>query len=160
MSRLAISVEGATEREFVSRVLRPHLMAFGWTQVVGVDMGGNVSLDKIAGVLPKLLGSFGHVSSLYDFYGFKSRDGMDVDELEATIADRVDPPRRERLTPYLQMHEFEALMFATPDHTHEWLGGPIASKDQMQADVAEKGPPEAVNDSPQTSPSHRIKTLL
>jgi hypothetical protein len=160
MSRLGISVEGATEREFVSRILRPHLTAFGWTQVVGVDLGGNISLDKIAGVLPKLLGSFSHVSTLYDFYGFKYRNGMSVDALEAAIADRVDPPRRVRLTPYLQLHEFEALLFATPDQTHEWLGGPMALRHEMQAVVAEKGSPEAVNDSPQTSPSHRIKALF
>jgi hypothetical protein len=83
MSRLGISVEGATEREFVSRILRPHLTAFGWTQVVGVDLGGNVSLDKIAGVLPRLLGSFDHVSTFYDYYGFKYRNGMSVEALEA-----------------------------------------------------------------------------
>jgi hypothetical protein len=160
MSRLGISVEGATEREFVSRILRPHLTAFGWTQVVGVDLGGNVSLDKIAGVLPRLLGSFNHVSTFYDYYGFKYRNGMSVEALEAAMANRLDASRRARLTPYLQLHEFEALLFATPSHTHEWLGGPMELRQEMQAIVAEKGSPEAVNDSPQTSPSHRIKAMF
>lgn len=44
MTRLAISVEGATEREFVSRILAPHLRQAGWVDVKPVDIGGNVSL--------------------------------------------------------------------------------------------------------------------
>jgi hypothetical protein len=55
MTRLGISVEGATEREFVSRVLRPHLALFQ-VAVTAVDLRGNVSLDKIRGALPALLG--------------------------------------------------------------------------------------------------------
>lgn len=160
MTRLGISVEGATEREFVNRVLRPHLLGFGWVQVVGVDLGGNVSLDKIAAELPRLLGGFDHVSTLYDFYGFKNRDGMTVQTLEAAVAQRFNAARQARLTPYVQMYEFEALLFAAPEQTHATLGGPVAQLQALQLAVAEAGSPEAVNDSPQTSPSHRLKALF
>ena len=83
--RLAISVEGATEREFVSRVLKPHLEPL-LLDVRAVDIRGNVSLDKVRGELPALLGSFDFVSTLYDFYGFKRRDGRNVAELEQAEA--------------------------------------------------------------------------
>lgn len=160
MTRLGISVEGATEREFVNRVLRPHLVGFGWTHVVGVDLGGNVSLDKIAAELPRLLGGFDHVSTLYDFYGFKNRDGRTVEALETAVAQRFNAARQARLTPYVQMYEFEALLFAAPEQTLATLGGPAARLQDLQLAVAEAGSPETVNDSPQTSPSHRLKTLF
>ncbi len=161
MTRLGISVEGATEREFVNKVLRPHLLPLGWADVVGVDLGGNVSLDKIAGVLPALLGGFDRVSTMYDFYRFKRRDGRTVVALEQAIADRVmDVGQRARLLPYVQLHEFEALLFAVPEQTREWLGGPHASLLAMREAVVEKGSPELVNDSLETSPSHRMKALF
>ena len=51
MIRLGISVEGKTERLFVNKALRSHLLPFG-VDATGVDIRGNVSLDKIRGVLP------------------------------------------------------------------------------------------------------------
>ena len=135
-------------------------MGFGWTHVVGVDLGGNVSLDKIEAELPRLLGSFDHVSTLYDFYGFKNRDGRTVQALEAAVAQRFNAARQVRLTPYVQMYEFEALLFAAPEQTHATLGGPATQLQDLQLAVAEAGSAEAVNDSPQTSPSHRLKALF
>lgn len=156
MSRLGISVEGATEREFVNRVLRPHLSTFGIT-VTAIDLRGNVSLDKIRGVLPALLGSFERVSTFYDFYGFKGRDERSIERLESAIGDLVDVERRERLIPYVQRYEFEALLFAVPQHTVDLMGGTQAQREEMQQAVRRAGSPELVNDSFETSPSHRIK---
>jgi ribosome-interacting GTPase 1 len=51
MKRLGISVEGATEREFVHQVLRPHLEKYQ-ISVTAIDIEGNVSLDKIRRALP------------------------------------------------------------------------------------------------------------
>jgi hypothetical protein len=156
MMRLAISVEGATEREFVSRVLAPHLRRAGWAEVKPVDIGGNVSLDKIARALLPLLGSFAHVTTLYDFYGFKRRGGRGVEALEAAIAESVPVDRQRRLTPYVQLHEFEALLFASPAQTNEWMGGKPAHLAALQEALDECGHPEGINDRPETSPSHRL----
>ncbi|MEY8876401.1 MAG: DUF4276 family protein [Leptothrix sp. (in: b-proteobacteria)] len=160
MKRLAISAEGATEREFVNRILAPHLRQHGWTAVVGVDLGGNVSLDKIRGVLPGLLGSFDQVSTLYDYYGFRRRGDLVVEALETQIGALPDPAQRHRLLPYVQLHEFEALLFAVPEQTCSWLDGTPPTVATMQAAVREKGSPEQVNDRVETSPSHRLKTLF
>ena len=159
MTRLGISVEGATEREFVSRLLRPHLAKFGLT-VTAVDLRGNVSLDKIRGVLPALLGGFDHVSTLYDFYRFKGRDDRSIDQLEVAIGELIDPQRRARLTPYVQRYEFEALLFAVPQHAVEWLQGSGRQLKAMQDAVRQCGSPELVNDSFETSPSHRMQKLF
>ena len=63
MTRLGISAEGATEREFINRILKPHLAQKG-VQVEAIVLGGPINLDKIKGELPRLLGSFHHVSTL------------------------------------------------------------------------------------------------
>lgn len=159
MTRLGISVEGATEREFVSRLLRPHLARFGVT-ATAIDLRGNVSLDKIRGVLPALLGGFEHVSTLYDFYRFKGRGELSIEQLELAIGGLVEPDRRARLTPYVQRYEFEALLFAVPQHAVDWLQGSAVQLAAMQDAVKRSGSPELVNDSFETSPSHRMQKLF
>jgi hypothetical protein len=156
MTRLGISVEGATEREFVSRILRPHLATYGIT-VTAIDLRGNVSLDKIRGVLPALLGGFQNVSTFYDFYGFKGREARNVAQLEAAIGELVDGNRRERLIPYVQQYEFESLLFSIPQQAVDLMGGSAAQLAEMQLAVRQAGSPERVNDSFETSPSHRMK---
>lgn len=159
MIRLGISVEGKTERLFVNRVLRPHLLPRG-IDTTGIDIRGNVSLDKIRGELPTLLGSFDRVSTMYDFYRFTRRGNRDVAALEAAILDLVGSEWRELLLPYVQQYEFEALLFAVPERTVEWLAGDAADLKAMQQAVRQCGSPEKVNDSPETSPSHRLEKLF
>ena len=158
MIRLGISTEGATEREFVNRILRPHLTPFD-IQVTAIDMRGNVSLDKIRGLLPALLGSFERVSTLYDFYGFKGRQARTITQLEADISALVPETQRHRLIPYLQQYEFEALLFAVPEQTVAWMQSPQALTAMREA-VQRAGSAENVNDHVATSPSHRIKALF
>ncbi len=159
MIRLGISVEGKTERLFVNKVLRPHLLTSG-IDTTGIDIRGNVSLDKIRGELPTLLWNFDRVSTMYDFYGFKRRGDRDVLALEAAIHRLVDDADQERLMPYVQQYEFEALLFAVPEQTVEWLEGKQADLIAMQQAVQQSGAPERVNDSPQTSPWHRMEKLF
>jgi hypothetical protein len=159
MIRLGISVEGASEREFVSRILAPHLASFGVT-AVGVDIRGHVSLDRVRNTLPRLLGDFQFVSTLYDYYAFARRGELDADGLEAAIAAMVDGQQRIRLLPYIQRYEFEALLFAVPEHTVKWLGASVETLAAMRQAVQQCGSPERINDSPQTSPSHRIRSLF
>lgn len=159
MSRLGVSAEGATEREFINRVLRPHLALFN-VSVTAIDMRGNISLDKIRGVLPALFGSFDLVSTFYDFYGFKGRQQRTIDELEVAIHEQAAPPDRPRFLPYLQQYEFEALLFAAPVQTVDWLGGTAANLAAMQDAIRRCGSAEQVNDSLVSSPSHRIRALF
>jgi hypothetical protein len=160
MMRLGISVEGSTERLFVSQLLQPHLANFN-IHVQAISLNGNVSLDRIRCELPALLGSFDQVSTLYDFYRFKRRGNRTVLELEAAIAELIaDNAQRSRLIPYVQLYEFEALLFAVPEITVGHLRGAEKEVKKMQAAVKSCGSPEGVNDSPETSPSHRIAALF
>ena len=80
--RLAISVEGPTEEKFIKMVMVPHLQdlkIYAKPVILGRG-GGNVSLLKIQKDLNKLAGGFDKVSTLYDFYGFKGKDGNESKE--------------------------------------------------------------------------------
>jgi hypothetical protein len=159
MKRLGISTEGATEREFVNRLLRPHLSQFGLT-TTAIDMRGNISLDKIKESLPALFGSFDFVSTFFDFYGFKGRGQRTIIELESAILGLASVAQRQRFVPYVQQYEFEALLFAAPAEAVEWLGGTQLDLAAMQEAVRKCGSPERVNDSVETSPSHRMQALF
>ena len=55
MLRVGISVEGATEREFVNQVMIPYFSVLN-VFLTPVPMNGNVSLARIRHELPALLG--------------------------------------------------------------------------------------------------------
>ena len=69
---------------------------------------------------------------------------------------------RIRFIPYVQMHEFEALLFADPE-----LLGDVVSRDTTARRVTRQieqiadafGTPEEIDDDPTTAPSKRIRTL-
>jgi hypothetical protein len=69
--------------------------------------------------------------------------------------------RRELFLPYVQIHEFEALLFADPAKMAEVLAPVCQTKQSdltahFQAIVDEAGQPEAINDNYDTCPSRRI----
>lgn len=159
MVRLAISVEGPTEERFVKMVLVPHLQA---SEIYAVPLtlgrgGGDVSFSRIRKDLNKLANSFDRVTTLYDFYGFRGKAvGEDKASLEQKILDCVAPALQPRIIPYVQMYEFEGLLFSSPEsiESHiqqtglaDWASGVL----QQFA-----GNPEKINDSETTAPSKRL----
>lgn len=64
---------------------------------------------------------------------------------------------RSRFIPYVQMHEFEALLFSEPGLLAAGLE--LADESEVRCIRNEFGSPEEINDSEQTAPSKRIKRL-
>lgn len=157
MIRLGISVEGATEREFVTRVLAP-VLAHNNVFVYPIDMHGRVSLERVEKELSKLLAMFDHVTTFYDFYGFHKRPEGSVDALEAAINDLIPADKRHRFTPYIQQYEFEALVLAVPDRAESVIGV-SGLGDKIRQIVDQCGGAEQVNDGYDTCPSRRIKAI-
>ncbi len=122
--RLAVSVEGQTEEEFVKRILAHHLrpkqieptpILLGRAR--GTSHGGNVSTDRIVRDMVALLASHDAVTSLVDNYGFRDKGDRTVEDLEKClrnmVLERVNADRySEKVVPYVQRHEFEALLFS------------------------------------------------
>ncbi len=155
--RLGISVEGTTEVRFVEKLLLTYLSEKG-IGVFAVSINGNVSIDRVKHELKQLLKSFDYVSTLYDFYGFKGKaQGETKTSLESKISESIEPKLRAKLIPYIQMYEFDGLLFSFPeaiakelqdDNLNAWASGILAAFNQN---------PEKINDSTETAPSKRLE---
>ncbi len=152
--RVAVSVEGTTERAFVKEVLQPYLIQRS-IYLFPKPMNGNVSLDTIRRDVVALLKNHDYVTTLCDLYGFKGRNGKSAPDLEAEIAEKLGCPKK--FIPYVQPHEFEALIFAGPDEAGEVLSAPDLPEKLRRILQDHDDQPERINDGYDTCPSRRLK---
>lgn len=172
MIRVCIICEGPTEVEFVNRCLEPYLRSSGVSAYgtvlsarSGRHRGGRVTVDRLAKKISLHYSEADRVSTLVDFYGFQDRAGRTRTQLEADIAAAArvittgyDP---RYVLPYVQMHEFEGLLFTNPEG-FEWVEDGCSEdvKAALMA-VAQAFPtPEDINDSPESAPSKRILRIF
>ena len=170
MTRLAVVVEGRTEERFVKSVLGPHLIDVGieavpylvgsGTRKVG---GGDVHVDILISDLIRTLDEFDAATSLVDFYGFRDREGRTVEQLESVILEEIMRERNNnpRVRPYIQMHEFEGLLFSNPE-TFGIIGRRGARPDiaRLRQIRCEFDTPEDINDSQDSAPSKQLRNLV
>lgn len=156
MIRLAISVEGLTELEFCNKVLRPHLEKSG-IFLTPISLGGNISIERVIAEIKKLLFSYDYVSSFYDFYGFKNKGDAPKQELEDKLYKGINNPK---FIPYIQRHEFEALLFSNIDIINQELNGNEKRYKELEKIILEYPQPEDINDSVHTAPSKRLEKLF
>jgi uncharacterized protein DUF4276 len=82
-------------------------------------------------------------------------------ELASDIVERLDElPVSRRLIPYIQMHEFEALLFSDPSAFLAAYPGNQPLVDRLASIRAEFDSPEDIDDGSTTSPSKRILDIL
>lgn len=162
MKRLAISVEGLTEKVFVQDLLCEHLRRHDVdaTPIVLGPRGGDVSVDRVAEEMAYLLRTHSAVTCLVDFYGFRDKGNATVEELEEKIRRAVQqsPQWRpgRRVVAYVQRHEFEALLFSDVRQFGRLRGtrpDVVAELERIRDSFAT---PEDIDDSPETAPSKRI----
>lgn len=157
MVRLGISVEGVTELRFVTAVLAEHLWAYKISPEP-VSVGGNISIPRVSSELDKLSKSFDHITTFYDFYGFKGKpQGATKASLEEDIFLGVNDFTRGKLIPYIQMYEFEGLLFSSPVAIANNVEG--NDVEVWSGNILQEfgGKPERINDSLQTAPSKRLE---
>ncbi len=163
MIRVGIAVEGPTEEDFVKRVLARHLWSFDVLAHPALPgrRGGNISVQRLASGMRELLRDFDAVTSLVDFYGFTKKGECTADELESLVLDQLNKtvtggvsPRR--VFPYVQRHEFEALLFSD---VGRFRCIPSVSPTRLEKLVAVRGQfptPEDIDDGSETAPSKRL----
>ncbi|MFZ2452493.1 MAG: DUF4276 family protein [Methylovulum miyakonense] len=157
MVRIGISVEGTTEERFIKTLLAPHLSKMG-IYITPVSINGNVSVDRVKHELQNLAYSFDYVTTFYDFYGFKRKaEGETKTTLEAKIKESLKKGLRGKLIPYIQMYEFEGLLFSSPEAIAVVLQNGSLSEWASNILMEFNNNPEKVNDSPQTAPSKRLE---
>lgn len=181
VKRLYLTVEGQTEQAFAFEVLRPHLATLGVMvsrpRLTGLHArrGGRI---PTGGLLNTFQHSKGDIqrwlledkspdvrfSTMIDFYslpkdfpGYESaialRDPYEqVTQLEQSLSECLDD---RRFIPYLQLHEFEALILSQP----EVFAGSFESADRQVKHLASlcDQPPEQINLGQDSHPKARIK---
>ena len=173
MIRLAISVEGETEEQFVNIVLTHHLVPLGVLPtpiLLGRARntspgGGNVSVERIGVDMSECYHNYDFVTSLVDLYGFRRRENRTVEELAQQIFLEVgrkighDLDRR-KVIPYIQVHEFEALLYSDVEAFGDALGATAFTVEQLNRVRSQFPTPEDINDGPNTAPSKRIAQVI
>ncbi len=180
MIRLHVTAEGQTEQSFVKNVLSPYLTSFNVfadarAVLTSKDKkahieyrGGLISYIKARADIVAWLKEDNHhecrFTTMFDLYalpddfpGFTEAAKLTdpyakVAAIEHAFKQDIDD---QRFIPYIQLHEFEALILSNPQHLDwEYLehDKPICNLVTM---VGSKNP-ELINDSPETAPSKRI----
>lgn len=169
MIRLAISVEGRTEEEFVKSVLADDLRVAGVEptpiQIGRGGGGGNVSVERLASDMVNLYWSFDFVTSLVDFYGFRDKKGRTVDELEQHLNQEVQARiglrwDQRKVIPYVQLHEFEGLLFSNVRAFGTAIYASEESIRRLEQVRAGFETLEEINDDPNTAPGKRIAAAM
>ncbi len=154
MVRLLISVEGHSEYKFTNEVIVPHLAEHHGVFAETQNMRGSISIDKIRQKLNSLIHNHDFTTTLYDFYGFKRASGDETKQtLEEKIKQSIKKDQRNKIIPYIQMYEFEALLFSDNEKMAAGLG---TQKDWIDAVLSEFDDIETINNSKETAPSKRI----
>lgn len=172
MIRICIICEGPTEVMFVNQCLAPYL--FGHqvnayptllSAPSGRHRGGRVTVERLAKAMSHHYASADRVTTLVDFYGFQDKGSRSRVQLESDIrtavADRTTGYAPNFVLPYVQMHEFEGLLFTDPS-AFEWAedGWSQEVKQALTAVAQAFESPEDINDSPETAPSKRILRIF
>jgi Domain of unknown function (DUF4276) len=178
MIRVNVICEGQTEYDFVDKLLYPYFILRG-ILLTATDIGGANNYTKIRReIITWLNGEHGaYLTTMIDLYGMnKHFPGYEansllncssiqkVEAIEAAIKkDILDEPRvhNHKFIPYIQLHEFEALLFSEPKTLQEWLSLDHRIRDNSFSDIrAAFDTPEDINDSPHTAPSKRILAIV
>ena len=152
MVRLAVIVEGFTEKEFVNQILAPYLYRRS-VYAYAPNLQGNVSQSAVLAEMRRLANKYDFVTTMVDCYGFKGRKQRTADEIESEIANSCSEHSR-KMIPYLQRYEFEALLFADESAIARCLNLNSSQRKKLNDSGL---PPEEINH--QLPPSARIKRV-
>ncbi|MGA2073207.1 MAG: DUF4276 family protein [Terriglobia bacterium] len=181
MTRVSVIVEGPTERLFVQEVLAPVLWSRGiylTPTILGVPghKGGRTNYVRVRkDVLRQLKEDrTACCSTMLDFYGLgKGFPGTPlpsnlssvetVIQLEQAmkediVAEVPDLRPDVRFLPYLQLHEYEGLLFSNPEAFANSISHSHLTK-QFDAIRQSFPTPEDIDDSPDTAPSKLVSRL-
>ena len=179
MKRVIIICEGETEREFCKNVLAPHLMKhtiFIQAPLIKRSMGGVVKWAILKKEIethlrePNVI-----VSTFIDYYGLYQKysfpnwlEGEKIadktqrmDFLENAMKEDVADAVNHRFIPYLQLHEFEGLLFNNIQIFYDQVPeAELIGIEELKRTFADYDNPEMINNDRETSPSYRLKRII
>ncbi len=187
--RLYVIVEGQTEEEFVKQVLSPYFQTLGIYDTRAILLktgttpegkkasGGAVKFQRYKKLAEKLLKGEKDIvlTSLIDLFRLSSdfpcyqevqkaniSSQKKAERLEECLSQEINNPR---FFPYIQVHEFEALVFAGSKSALLEIAkalnlSPETVEKELDKILKKYPNPEDINNHPNTAPSKRLEKLL
>jgi len=182
-----IVVEGKTEQTFVRDVLAPYIASKGvYLTAIQIGKpghkGGDITFERAQQDIVKLLQqrSSVYISTMFDYFRIEpSWPGVESIRLQIeqgqqlTVIEKfcilqhamVDKLKEcnsalnieQRFIPYIEMHEFEALLFSDIDILAEKLQ---VSSEKLKNSLIDYNSPEEINTEPAKAPSKRLEKLV
>lgn len=181
MKRLVIIAEGETEESFVNNILCPFFCSKGIYNSIqcfktkhshgGVSKFSYIKKDILNIIYEKDV----VVSMMIDFYrlpsDFPGFNDLKVTQthqeqanlLEAKIKEDLEDTQNHKFDnfiPYIQLHEFEALVFASISGIDSLFERSEMDYNGLMNVIQQYPNPEDINNHPDTAPSVRLKKLI
>ena len=177
MKKIYIYAEGQTEERFIKDLLASHLARIGiyvqpvvaTTKMVKAGSnfkGGIGSYHKAKKEILRLLAdnSASAVSTMLDYYGldpsFPGRShkpgGDCYDRVKYVEQALLEDIGDQRFLPFLTLHEFEGILFASPEGMAAALPGGQGLEQKFDSIRMKFRTPEEINDQAVTAPHRRI----
>lgn len=175
-----IICEGQTEKEFCEKSLFPHFITRNIIveyPLIKKSSGGIIKWLEIKRQIENHLkqDTTAFVTMLIDYYGMYKKHEFPnwevslkmadktqrMDFLEKSMKVRVSIELSYRFIPYLQLHEFEGLLFNNIETFKSQIpANEITDIKELEAILSSYPNPEMINDMPETAPSKRLTKLI
>ncbi len=176
MKRLIIVCEGETEQEFCQKLLQPHLNKIDIyisTPIIEDSGGGIVPWETLKRQLRKHLSDRkAYVTTFIDYYGIPDKFNYPKWESAKSIVDKkarmvyleqamYEEFNNYHFIPYIQLHEFEALLFNNIESFEDNLyEEEFKDKEGLEQVFQEFENPELINNGSYTAPSKRLNRYI
>jgi hypothetical protein len=180
MKRLIIIGEGQTEQSFCHDVLQPYFINKGISiqnPTIKKSRGGIIEWKDLKKEILNHLQSdpTATVTLLIDYYGIHKKHGFPkwdesitivdknerMDFLEQAMLGEIEDRFGYRFIPYIQLHEFEGLLFSNKDvFDDNFEEGEFSDYNYLKDTIAQFDNPEMINDGKTTAPSKRLSKII
>ena len=175
MKTVIIICEGPTEEVFCRNLLSQYLQNSCRIEIR--LLGGNCNWQRIKDMAEKALKQQKNalVTTFFDYYGVKTKKfpnwketvGINkanvrerIEILESGMLKEIDSNLRYRFIPYVQLHEFEALLFNNIEVFDEMFEFEQYDRAELLNIFNEFPDPEMIDQGTETSPSHRLIKII
>jgi hypothetical protein len=181
MKRIIIICEGQTEQEFCNKTLSPYFSAkqiLIQAPLIKKSNGGIVRWSELKKQIENHLkqDTTAYVTTLIDYYGISDNLSFPgwttaltivdknerLDFLEQSMRDDIDAQLNYRVMPYMQLHEFEGLLFSDINVFEQQFTAEEIMNVSLLHETFQtfSDNPEMINDSLQTAPSKRLANIV
>jgi hypothetical protein len=179
MKRIIVICEGETEQRFCKQVLIPYFLTKGifiQYPTIKKSGGGIVAwpslLKQIEEHLKKDRESI--VTTFIDYYGINDRHlfpswvaankiadkNNRLQSIESSMKNDLHENLRHRFLPYVQLHEFEGLLFNNIRVFRKRFSDKVANFEKLENIINNNPNPESINDGKDSAPSIRLENLI